>query len=319
MDYSGIFHQTLSDLGFDLVAQYNCFDPDYDPQCGWPLKLPDCEFGPRTLVLLHFQDFVTNRQGVILELQRVEQFYRHRSSQVLVTHWPVNLAAHYNGPVNLIAFNSHEHSIIDNVNKHWHRYSHLDSVDRNTQWMCLNGRRCAHRLRTVQALQDLGNGIVSYGNELPLAQWPYSTYPGTENEDNFFRLLEVYGRSKINIVTETQYDHAPGIITEKTFLALIARQIPLIIGYPGIVQDCEDLGFDMFRDLVDTDYDHWPNERRVEQAIQSNRDLLQGRVDLSMYQSRLDRQRQYVLGHWQQCQIQRFRAACKDLAQKLLM
>jgi hypothetical protein len=99
----------------------------------------------------------------------------------------------------------------------------------------------------------------------------------------------------VNIVTETQYDARPGIVTEKTLQAMIAGQVPVVIGHPGIVQDCQELGFDMFEDLVDLSYDWLPNDQRAEAALELNRELILGNCDLTPYQQRLKRQQNFVL------------------------
>ena len=75
MDYTSLFANTLTSQGFDLHAVYNCFDPPYRPDTGWPLKLPNIKFKHNTLLLLHFQDFITSCQGRILELEQVERHY----------------------------------------------------------------------------------------------------------------------------------------------------------------------------------------------------------------------------------------------------
>lgn len=298
MEYSEFFRRTLNAQGFDLVAQYNCFDPPYDPESGWPLKLPDVEFGPDTLVLLHFQDFVTHRHGCIIELDRVEKFYRDRSHQVLITHWPHRLEQYYQGPLNLAEFNGHEYAILANLKSRLDEWQREFDIERTHAWQCLNGRKCSHRLRAAQILESWPGGMLSYGSGVPLPQWPYSSYRGTSNEDNFIRLAPIYAKCAVNIVTETQYDPPLGLITEKTIFALLASQVPIVIGYRGIVQDCIDLGFDMFTDLVDVSYDREANSQRVEQAIWSNQRLIMGEIDLAPFRCRLESQRQFLLEYY---------------------
>jgi hypothetical protein len=313
IDYSIFFNKVLTDQGFDVVAEYNCFDVGYDQVHGWPLKLPNVDFGPRTLLLLHFQDFVTATDQGILELLQVEQHYADRADQVLVTHWPHNLSCHYNGPVNLIEFNSHEYAIIQHLKQRQAEWIPCLQTVRSQAWQSLNGRECAHRTRVSNVIADWPNGILAYGDRIPLESWPYSTYPGTENEDNFVRLAEIYGSCAVNIVTETQYDRAPGIITEKTIFAMLSKQIPVVIGYPGIVQDCVDLGFDMFTDLVDTSYDTAPNHCRVEMALQTNKDLILGHRDLAPYAQRLKCQQEFVLEHYPRLLKSRFMTSAESL------
>lgn len=317
-DYSELFSQVLSALGFDVVAQYNCFDPPYDPESGWPLKLPEVHWKSNTVVLLHFQDFVTTTSNGILELTRVEQHYGLHSNRVIVTHWPHDLRRYYSGPINLVEFASHEWQIIRNLKRIAESWQPLMSRPKTRAWQCLNGRKCRHRLRAAQILQQWPHGVLSLGTSIALPEWAYDTYAGTENEQNWMRLLPVYSACAVNIVTETQYDVAPGIITEKTTMALLARQIPIVIGYPGIVRDCQDLGFDMFEDLVDLSYDQLANSERVEAALTLNQRLILGEIDLAPYQERLDRQQQFVLDIYTNQMENRFREECHDVAKRLL-
>ena len=317
-DYSVFFSHILTSLGFDVVAEYNCFEPPYDPDAGWPLKLPQVKWSDNTVLLLHFQDFVTVGDRGILELDRVEQHYGEHSDRVIVTHWPHALDRYYQGKINLVEFPSHEWQIIRNLRATAHNWLPQLDAPRTRAWQCLNGRKCAHRHRVARILEAWPHGVLSFGTAIPLPDWAYDTYPGTENEDNWMRLLPIYSASALNIVTETQYDRAPGIITEKTTMALLARQIPIVIGYAGIVRDCEELGFDMFTDLVDTSYDSLPNRRRAEAALWLNEDLIKGRINLAPYQDRLRQQQRFVLENYTLAMETRFREACADLALRLL-
>ena len=313
MDHTVFFNQTLTSLGYDLVPVYNCFDLGYDPVQGWPLKLPDVNFAHNTLLLLHFQDFVTPTDRGCIELDRVEEKYGSYAKQVLVTFWSHGLDQVYQGPVNLIEFSSHNIQTIQGALATQHQWQPFFDQPRTQAWQCLNGRMCLHRRRVVDQLLKFDNGILSYGNEIALPEWSYQTYRGTENHDNFVRLAPLYAQSAVNIVTETQYDARPGIVTEKTLQAMIAQQIPVVIGHPGIVQDCRELGFDMFEDLVDCSYDWAPNDNRAELAIKLNQDLIQGRIDLAPYQARLAAQRDFVLHHYSQRCFDNFTAQAQRL------
>lgn len=310
MDYSQILHQTLTSLGYDLVAIYNCYNMGYDPIEGWPLKLPDVDFGPNTLLLLHFQDFCTPGYP-ILEVKRVEEKYKDRASQVLITYWSHGMDYGYTGPVKLIEFSNHNLATCYSIGQRQHEWQQYFERSRDVAWQCLNGRMCPHRQRVADVLKSWPNGVLSHGDKILLSKWDYSTYRGTENDENFIRLAPLYSRTNVNIITETIYDARPGIVSEKTLMAFIAGQIPVIIGHPGIVQDCRDLGFDMFDDLVDTSYDWLPNDNRAEQALNSNKDLILGRVNLAPYQERLRRQRDFVLNDYPSLIKTRFEAAAQ--------
>lgn len=300
MDYTEFFTKTLTNLGLEVHGVWNAFDPVYDSELGWPLKLPVVDFKPNTLLVMHFQDFITLRDGKVLELEILERAYRDRASQILVTHMNHGLEQVYHGPIKLIEYSNHNCREMSRLQTRWSECESILSQPKTKHWQCLNGRMCQHRRRTADILQNWNNGWLSYGDQIPLPIWNYTTYCGTENDENFVRLLPVYGSAAVNIVTETQYDHRSGVICEKTLFAMAAGQVPVLIGYPGIVADCQDMGFDMFDDVVDISYDFLPNDQRVEQAILRNQDLIQGRVDLSHLQARLAAQSRRVLYHTEQ-------------------
>lgn len=297
MDYVNLINQEISRTGLDAHVVFNCYQSKNDQNDCWSLRLPDVEFGPRTVVILDFQDFVHADASGIPELRQIERYYRDRSNRVAVLHWPRGLARVYHGPVNLIEFSNHNYrecSALAQFQQHW--LPRL-SESRTRAWQCLNGRICAHRKVVAGLLGDHPNGTLSLGTEIPLADWDYATYKGTENIDNFLRLIDLYGQTEVNIVTETQYDHPAGIITEKTFQALAAGQIPIVIGHRGIVDELEGLGFDVFRDLVYTAYDRFPDDQRARRAIIDNHDLISGKIDLRPYQHRRELNIQRVLQH----------------------
>jgi hypothetical protein len=74
----------------------------------------------------------------------------------------------------------------------------------------------------------------------------------------------------------------------------------------------------MFDDLVNTSYDTLPNETRIEQAIQLNKDLITGTVDLSQYQERILANREHLLEDWPTMMELRFIRDCERLASDLL-
>ena len=316
MNYANFFQNTFQKSGFEVYVEHNAFQTPYHPNTAWPLRLPDVEFKNNTVLFLHFQDFITVRNDRIVELDRVADYYRDRANQIVVMHWPHTMNRYYTGPIHLIEFNLHEYNILKNLHQRWPEWQHMFDQPRTRNWQCLNGRMCPHRHQVKEILQHWPNGMLSYHDTIPLPEWAYSTYRA-ENEDNFIRLINVYGSCAVNIVTETQYDSAPGIITEKTIMAMLSEQIPIVIGYPGIVADCKELGFDMFDDLVDISYDQLPNNVRAIKALEFNQDLIQGRIDLSPYRDRLRAQREFLLDDYANIMEIRFQRDCEQLANNL--
>ena len=317
MNYANFFQDLFKKSGFEVHVEHNAFQIPYHPNTAWPLRLPNIEFKDNTILFLHFQDFITVRDGRIVELDLVADYYGDRANQIVVMHWPYAMHRYYQGPINLIEFNLHEYNIIKNLHRRWAEWKHMFDQPRSHAWQCLNGRKCSHRYQVKEILRNCPNGVLSYNDEILLPEWAYSTYPGTENEDNFIRLINVYGSCAVNIVTETQYNLAQGIITEKTIMAMLAEQMPIVIGYPGIVADCKELGFDMFDDVVDTSYDQLPNDVRAIKALELNQDLIQGRIDLSPYRDRLRAQREFLLDDYPTMMEMRFQRDCEQLISKL--
>jgi hypothetical protein len=294
MPYDQLMAHTFNSLGVDAVIVNNCFDPVYNNNHGWTLKLPDVTFGHKTLLVLHFQDYITVGNS-IKELAKVEAKYGANCKQVVVAHMSHGMEQCYQGIINLIEYNNHNLYTCESIAQRQTEWQHYFEQPRSLAWQCLNGRKCSHRKRVADVLKHWPNGILSYGDEILLDQWDYSSYRGTENDENFIRLASLYAQCAVNIVTETQYDDRPGVISEKTLQAMIARQIPIVIGHPGVVQGCQELGFDMFEDLVDISYDWLPNDQRAEAALELNRELILGNRDLTPYQQRLDAQKDFVL------------------------
>ena len=310
MDHTVLIDNIFRDAGLRICAEWNCFQPPYDAAHGWPLRLPQPDWSSCDYVVLIFQDFITMRDGVCVELQQVEEFYGDRAHQVIVLHWPHELGDYYSGPLQLVEFNVHEYMILNNLAQRRESWQINFGTTKRRGWQCLNGRRCPHRLAVVQYLeQNWSGGVISYGTVRPLQSWPYSTYRGTSNEDNWIRLLPIYQQHQFNIVTETQYDQTPGIISEKTTFALLAGQIPIVIGYPGIVRDCQELGFDMFTDIIDTSYDFLPDDQRWQAALDLNQSAVmnfdtnpnarkQVREKFEQVQQRLQHQSEWLLDKW---------------------
>jgi hypothetical protein len=319
MNFGHFFNETLGPMGFDIVNALGAVQRPYGDEAGWPLVLPKTEFTEKTLVIVHFPDFITLRaDGSCVELEQVEKFYGTNANQVLVTYWTHDLDKFYNGPLNLIRFSNHNLGTSIELRDRFDEWKHILDRPRTYAWQCLNGRICAHRQIAANLLKSFDNGWLSLGMEIPLPTHPYNGYPGCENDDNFIALDYIYGSTAVNIVTETQFFQHTGIVTEKTFHAWMAEQIPIIIGHKGIVEHCRQMGFDMFDDLVDNSYDTVDGANRITAAIERNRYLIQGKIDLAPYKQRLQRNREYVLWGLIDKMQADFVADARKLADKLL-
>lgn len=315
--FGDIIRAPWQQAGADPTVSWCCLQPPAADNGIWDIKYPAVDWNKNSVVILHLQDFVNVDADGVRELTMVEQHYGARAKQVVVIHWNWTLQDTYHGQLNLIYFDSHEYEIMANLLTISDQWQPQLLLPRCNSWQCLNGIPRPHRRRAVEALSQF-DGTVSLGDQILLDQWPYhSTYRGSTNEQNYLRLLPLYADHDINVVTETQYDYRPGIITEKTFFAWISLQVPVLIAYPGAVQDCKEMGFDMFDDVVNTSYDWMPGQDRVEQAIELNAQLLTNGIDRSQLQSRLQANQQHALGGWVQMMIRNYHQRVNQILSSL--
>lgn len=326
MHYNEIFKTPWRASDFEVVYQPSCLTRPYT-SLYWNIKFPEMTWTDRTVAIMHCQDFLSIHGDRCPELENIERHFGNNSHRVIVVHWNYDMSRVYRGPLNLIYFPTHSYEIIQNLNT---KYCHwIDAYDRPRTriWQCLNGVPRPHRRVVHQWLKKLDTGIVCLSDIDPLPQHAYHdvytwSHPDFQfcdhNEVNFMLLDWLYAETKINIVTETQYIETPGIITEKTLFALLAGQIPIVIGYPGIVKDCQRIGFDMFTDVVNIAYDNDNNDHtRWRTALESNRQLLTQGLDMSSLMPRLLAQREWLLKEWPQKLINHYDQRCHEILHSL--
>lgn len=313
MDYNHYLQQPWIDSGFDVIYTACCLQiPDRDDG-RWEIRFPDRSPSDDAVILMHCQDFLNVEDGECRELEIIQNHFGDHAHKVVVITWNLGLDDVYQGPLNIAYFPTHSFEILVNLARQQHAWKPALNRARQHRWQCLNGVSKKHRVRVANRVRDLGSGILSLNPDRPVPDWPYyPCYQTCSNEENYLRLLHVYGDCDINIVTETLYNHRPGIISEKTLLALLSLQIPILIGYAGIVSDLASLGFDVFDDLVDTGYDWLANERRLDAAIDLNRELLISGIDRSRFQQRLESNQQLALG-WPSEMIKNYQHRVREI------
>ena len=318
MDYSVLFQQTFAELGFDVVGVWNVFDSEYNWESGWQCRLPVVNFKSNTVLIMYLQDRVTVVNGCVLELEKIIQQYSENLEQIVAVHMHPGLDEIYSGPVKLIEFSNHNCALMNSLQSQIELWQHIPQQTKTMAWQCLNGRPCQHRRRAVDVLQTWTNGILSYGRDIPLTTWDYGAYPGSSNEENFVRLAQVYGSCAFNIVTETLYNEYPGLYSEKTLLAFLAHQIPIMISTPRLVEKLRLQGFDMFDDIVNHGYDLAPNDQRVEIALESNKQVILNQYDTSPLLPRLRANRELALVTLPNWYGTNFKTRAREIAEQLL-
>lgn len=86
--------------------------------------------------------------------------------------------------------------------------------------------------------------------------------------------VDVFKNSYIDLVTENSYwsdDNVYQIntMTEKTIKPFLNYQIPLFVSQKNFAHDLKNLGFDLFEDLIDLEYDTLNDEDRIDRAIEN--------------------------------------------------
>jgi hypothetical protein len=310
--YDQILQAPWIEAGYEVAYQHTCLKVPKNNDGLWDIEFPEVSFNDRSMVLMHCQDFLNVDDGYCRELDMIQQHFGDNAHKVAAIVWNQNLDEVYQGPVRLLYFPTHTYEILVNLDSTREEWQPQLLKPRTRPFQCLNGVPKKHRRRTVWYLDKFHNGVISLNPDRPIPGWPY--YPNYEhcsNEENYIRLLDVYGSCDVNVVTETLYQHRPGIITEKTIFALLSLQVPLVIGYAGIVADIKASGFDVFDDIIDTGYDWMANERRIETAIESNRDVLTNGIDRNSLMPRLlDNQRKVL--EWPAKMISHYNQVCLD-------
>ena len=299
--YNSLFTQPFQQAGLRVTYQPSCLINAYDGVC-WPIQFPAVDNWDNTVVIMHCQDFLSIKDGACPELQAIEKYFGINANCVVVIHWNINLKSIYTGPLHLVYFPTHSYELlllIRDLSDNW-KPGYQNNCTRPKRFQCLNGVPRSHRSLVVNWL-DKNNmkGVISFGTERPLVDYEYTNYViGFSNQGNWTELQPIYTQCDVNIVTETMYYECPGIISEKTLMAILAMQVPIIIGYKGIVKDFEALGFDVFRDVVDTEYDDLPNDIRWLTALESNCCLLTDPVPRKQLEARLTANREHALSTW---------------------
>ena len=147
-------------------------------------------------------------------------------------------------------------------------------------FMCLNNDERAHRTLMVHYLTEEGlldDGYVSYlgfGGSSKVSMvnkqgevkldvktkrlilpWENGTTIDAGMGNRFGLQTKVCNKTYIDVVTESSTSYWP-FKTEKSLKPFYNLQFPIIYGHEGIVNDLRELGFDMFDDIINHDYDN---------------------------------------------------------------
>lgn len=111
-------------------------------------------------------------------------------------------------------------------------------------------------------LRDIDLKYLKYENKFPIVfdDKDINTFSSWEISENFRSKAT---QAKFHVALETSFEHTDSLntfwnrkfITEKTMMGFAMYQIPLILSVPGSIDVLRYLGFDVFDDIVNHEYD----------------------------------------------------------------
>ena len=252
---------------------------------GWSVDIPGpylCRFNePDFWLILNLQDMLTaNPREFPAELMQIHKFYESWAdlSRIIVVTWPIGIMAEWpNTSFHIIEFSTHQYET-------WAQYKKEEDTIREVfadehknfefNFVCMNRIAKPHRKIAYNKLKlyKAGNcSLQSEGKTLAYSNLDFQKYEDQySNLKNLLSLQKNFNTALLSIITETQYYEQFGIITEKTFNAIVAGHPFLVIGHQGILQQIQQLGFKTYNNMFEEGYDIIDNNDRIDTLIESN-------------------------------------------------
>lgn len=294
---------------------------------GWEIDFPeweDCRFHQKDFrLVLILQDMLNMGTEDLfpVELLRIHDYYAGKVDlkQIIVVVWPCQLAGDWNkiGSYHLVEFSPHQYET-------WQNYKNAEDVlreefkhkDYEDNFLCMNRIDKYHRQAVFDVVKK-GHGNISYqqsGKELKYPGFSFHDYD--KHYDNLMNLLTLkknFNTSFFSIVTESQYFVRYGIITEKTFNAIVAGHPFIVIGHSGALDDIRDYGFKTYPDMFNEEYDKLYDDQRMVKALEENWGFIGTKMSpKTMYELRdfcsdtIDYNRDYFFGEFGQVILDNF-------------
>jgi len=309
-------------VGFDPLFVFSALQrPRIENQ--WSITLPDIPAEkwkqPNFRLVVHAQDFVNWYDNTLCkELFWLEkQFTYEQQRKIIFLHWDHGLRNTYEGHIECVEFASHSYELVHQLQDRWEEWKAVHNKDIKYNWICLNGHPRPHRDKLFQILQNQPTGFVTHGLHNPAPMSPYFKNYGWNNVDNFINLMPLYQQSKTSIVSETIYQDHPGIISEKTLLAIAAKHPFMCIAHQGIHNEIAKRGFENFNELFDLSYDTMKKDQRLDAAMESNLpNLLNPDWDIEHTQEKAERNFDFLMSDYTKTIEQRAQRQLVEIMKK---
>lgn len=262
---------------------------------GWPVRLPaksECRFEQRDFyVVLNLQDMLTQDAKGIVELREIHNHFVDWAdlSRVIVCIWPQRIKNIWpDDSIQIVEFSTHQYAT-------WQQYKHNEKLLREAfdvkhknfeyNFVCMNRHDKPHRRIAYSRLRAYGMSgncsLQSKGYELAYPNKPFEDYEAEyDNCANLISLDANFNSALFNIITESQYVEEFGIVSEKTFNAIVAGQPFAVIGHQLALEDIKCLGFVTYDNVFDEEYDHADNISRIDYLINKHPKLIQSHMHI---------------------------------------
>lgn len=311
--------KTLDQNSIDYYATYSGYYNSTKIGCRLPFEDP----GKTNVVIFHM-DFLENVPHFFESVKRTDKKFLMFSSQLTsaqvesdnlqIIHWGSDMLmqqTHYQQLVGVTekTFSEPWHWISLSLASRHHRIMaamYLKGLELDQHGLL---RINPHPLHDYQSWNEYskwswGSSLVEYESIFNIGftklKWqsgnfvnsmadvyPTQTINNVENFDQ--RLRKFYQHSAVEIVNETSFEGVGYHVTEKFLNSVYGMNLPIVLGQPGVAHYLKDIGFDMFDDVINLDYDKYETPMvRLTTAIKSNQRLLSDR--------------DYAIDLWHRCQ-----------------
>lgn len=252
---------------------------------GWDVHVPnsvqDCNFeDPQYRLIINLQDMLTRYEDKAVpgELLKLHQHFAKNNfpmEKIIVLIWPLGIKKDWNpNSFNLIEFSSHQYET-------WCNYKDAEDVLREAfgrehkefeyNFVCPQRIYKPHRA-ALDSMLEIGNvSLQTKGIELMYPSLSVEEYDAQyDNLVNLLAMRKNYNTALFTIVSESQYTEEYGIITEKTFNAIVAGHPFLMCAHQYALENIRHYGFQTYNYIFDEAYDALDNVVRMKDMVESN-------------------------------------------------
>ena len=255
---------------------------------GWDVHVPRnttfCDFeNPEYRLIINLQDMLTDFHKDSKwpsELVKLEQHFKKNNfplEKIIVIVWPLGIKKDWpKDSFHLIEFSSHQYET-------WCSYKNAEDVLREAfspehkdfefNFVCPQRIYKPHRAALQNSLDDrLGNiSLQTKGIELKYPNLTVQEYDDTyDNLANLLAMRKNYNTALFTIVSESQYTEEYGIISEKTFNAIVAGHPFLMCAHRLALENIRHYGFQTYNYIFDEMYDELDNVVSMKDMININ-------------------------------------------------